>query len=218
MLTGVKGVSVCLSRWVCLGLSVRLSRSGRMHGRTPARCQLSVSLCLSRPVCLGLSWSACLARSVCLGQSVSVSVCLGLGLSVLVCQSRSVCLGLRFGLSVSVGLSRSRSVSVSVCQFRSVGLGRSVSVYLFRSVCLGVSVSSAYLGLSVGQDTRTSTATMSIMQCLWVAHASAMPTMRCCPAGVTGIANVLSSFYQLSKGTAKHSISYFNVGPPPSLS
>ena len=74
----------------------------------------------------------------------------------------SVCL-------VSVCLSR------SVCLFRSVCLGQSVSVCLFRSasICLSRSVS---LSVSVGQDTRTNTPAMSIVQCP--------------PGCIAGIANV----------------------------
>ena len=79
--------------------------------------------------------------------------------------SPCVCLGL-VGLSVFV--------SDSVCLSRSVCFGQSVSLGLSRSICLGPSVfvclsRSAHLGLSVcvslGQDTRTNTPTMSIVQC-----------------------------------------------------
>ena len=91
MLTGLKRVSICLSRSVCLGrsVSVCLSRS-----RSVSVC-LGLGLSRSRPVCLGLSVSVSLSRSVCFGQSVSVglsrSICLGplvfcLGLPILVCQ------------------------------------------------------------------------------------------------------------------------------------
>ena len=213
MLTGLKRVSVCLSRCACLGLSVRLSRSGRTHGRAHAKMSIvclrlfvCLGLGLSRPVHLGLSWSVCLFRSVCLG--LSISVCLALSVSV--CLSRSVYLGLScfvcLGLSVSVSvcLSRSRSVclflfclsrSVSVCRSRSVCLGLSVSVCLSVLVRLSRSVS-----LCLGRAGRTDEHINDVNNAVSrAAHASAMSIMRCQPANITGIANVWSSLYPCSK-------------------
>ena len=76
MLTGLKRVSVCLSRSV-----LHLGRAGHTDEHTHDVNCLSRSVCLS--LCFGLSVLVCLSRCVCLG--VSVSVCLS--------RSVSPCLG-----------------------------------------------------------------------------------------------------------------------------